>query len=338
MIHLLISGSRANCLNYTPVPETRILVVESEHFSLRAAEILRDLGPVHLGDLDEEELVREISWANVLWVRLRHKIHSSLMSCAQDLRIIVSATTGLDHIDVPEAERRGIRILSLRGESTFLEQVRATAEHTIGLTLSLLRKLPSAAQHVRTGGWRRELFWGNELHTKTVGVVGYGRLGRIVSRYFLTFGARVLVSDPLVPQREIEAAVQLVPLDYLLARADIVTLHVNLTPDTWGFWNRHRLASMKTGSWLINSSRGELIDESALLGALKTGHLGGAALDVLSNEDSGGMADSPLVQYARAHDNLLITPHIGGLTRESVEKTEHFLAERLRRLLSSCAE
>jgi D-3-phosphoglycerate dehydrogenase len=286
-----------------------------------------------MADLDRAGLMQSVAWANVLWVRLRNRIDAEVMAAAQDLRIIVSATTGLNHIDLTEAERRRIRVLSLRGETDFLREIRATAEHTIGLTLALLRHVTRAHRHVLEGGWDRDLFWGNELNEKTVGVVGYGRLGRIVAGYLQAFGARVLAADPDARADEIESGVTLLPLVDVLRAADGITLHVNLNAKTRGFFGAEQFALMKPGAWFINTARGELVDETALLAALRSGRLSGAAVDVLNDEHATGMRENPLVIYARANENLIITPHIGGCTTESVEKTELFLAEKLRTLL-----
>ena len=187
--------------------------------------------------------------------------------------------------------------------------------------------------HVHNGGWNRDLFRGHELHQKTIGVVGYGRLGRIVTRYVHAFDAHVLAADPHITLSDVASEVTLVPLEALLPAADIVTLHVNLDPTTIGFFGRAQFAAMKRGAWFINTSRGELVDEVALLEALQQGHLAGAALDVLGDEEATG-GRHPLVAYARWHPNLIITPHIGGGTVESMAKTECVLARRLTAVLT----
>lgn len=307
----------------------QILIAESKGFSPEAAWVLQNEGSLVQADLNRAGLVASVATADVLWVRLRHFIDAEVMEAAPRLQAIVSPTTGLNHIDLAEAKRRDIRVFSLRGEIAFLKDIRATAEHTIGLIFGLLRHLPAATTHVRSGGWNRDLFSGRELHQKTVGVVGYGRLGRIVARYLKVFEARVLASDPAASPENIEEDVTLLPLSSLLEQSDIVTLHVNLCAATQGFFGVRQFENIKEGAWFINTSRGELLDENALLASLESGRLSGAALDVLCNERSAGMANHPLVEYAAAHDNLLITPHLGGGTFESMQKTEVFLAQRV---------
>lgn len=307
----------------------KILVTESDGFSDRAIDLLRQSGDVVLADLDRDALLSAVRDTDILWVRLRHRIDTEVMAAATRLKIIVTATTGLNHIDVQEAERRGIRVLSLRGETEFLKDIRATAEHTLALILAVMRSLPAAAAHASAGGWNRDLFKGRELYGKTVGIIGYGRLGRIVARCLKGFETRILVTDPNVDAGTVEPWAVYASLTDLLRDADIVTLHVNLSDETRGFFGPHQFAAMKKGAWFINTARGELVDESALLESLARGWLAGAALDVLSDEYSVGMGNHPLIVYAREHNNLIITPHIGGCTVESMTKTELFLAERL---------
>ena len=265
----------------------------------------------------------------MLWVRLRHRIDSQIMAAAPRLKVIVTPTTGLNHIDLEDTRRRGIEVLSLRGENEFLADVRATAEHTIALILSLLRHVPAAMAHVKCGAWNRDQFKGSELYGKTIGVIGYGRLGRIVAHYLRAFDGRVLATDPDLNGAPVAPDVKLVSMTQLLQEADLVTLHTNLCEKTLGLFGQAEFSTMKRGAWFINTSRGELVDENALLAALRSKQLAGAALDVLCEEHSDGMGSNPLVVYAREHDNLVITPHIGGCTTESMEKTELFLAKKL---------
>ena len=312
-----------------------ILVAESLDFSKEAAALLRRCGRMTFEDLDRPSLLRAVAKTEVLWVRLRNQIDAEVMENAPHLRTIVSPTTGLNHIDLEEAARRGIRVLSLRDDTEFLKTVRATAEHTVGLMMALIRHIPAARAHVVSGGWTRDKFRGNEIAGKTAGVVGYGRLGRIVARMLLAFEMRVLASDPHVWTNDGDPGVEIVALNELLAQSDIVTLHVNLYPETSGFFGGEQFAQMKPGAWFINTARGELVDEAALLEALRSGRLAGAAVDVLSDERSTGMGSHPLVQYARQYDNLIVTPHIGGCTLESMEKTEGHMARKLADVLGT---
>jgi D-3-phosphoglycerate dehydrogenase len=315
------------------VNRPRILISEAIGFPQDALALLGEVGRVMLFDLDRRVLEADIPNADVLWVRLRHRIDAALMAKAPELRIIVTPTTGLNHIDTEEAARRGIQVISLRGKTDFLKDIRATAEHTLGLMLALLRHLPGAAADVNAGNWRRDLFQGTELHRKTVGLFGYGRLGTIVARYLRAFDARVLVTDPKITPGLLEPGLEAVSPEQLLRESDLISIHVDLHEDTRRFFTAGMFQMMKLKSCFINTSRGELIDETALLVALESGRIAGAALDVLSDESSEGMKGNPLVEYARRHGNLIITPHIGGCTFESMQKTERFLADELHGLI-----
>jgi D-3-phosphoglycerate dehydrogenase len=309
----------------------RILVAESSDFGADALKILNDLGEVDLCDIDRSELIQRVHDVDVLWVRLRTQIDKDVLDAAPILKVIATPTTGLTHIDLAEAERRSIQVVSLADESEFLKTIRATAELTVGLTLALLRRIPSACSHVYQGLWDRELFKGRELSGKTVGIVGYGRLGRIVGDYYKVFGCEVQFCD--IVELQPADGVEQVTREQLLKTSDIVSLHANYTPTNHGLINADEFGAMKRGAVFINISRGELVDEHAMLEALMSGHLAGAAADVLQGEqtlDKHSRESHPLVCYAREHDNLIITPHIGGCTWESMENTERFLAEKLR--------
>jgi len=312
----------------------RILVTESRGFSAAAAGVLEELGAVTMADIhNRAELLALTADATVLWIRLRHRIDTEVMDAGRNLRCIVTPTTGLNHIDADAAAARGTTILSLRGETDFLKDVRATAEHTLALVLGLLRRLPAAAAHTASGGWDRDSFRGRELYGKTIGIVGYGRVGRTVARYCRAFDCNVLATDPRLSPSDIEPGTVLVSLDELLQRADIVSIHASYSRESHGFFGKAEIDAMRPGAWLINTARGELVDSNAVLAALASGRIAGAALDVLDGEFAAARVENPLVAYARAHDNLLLTPHIGGCTIESMEKTEGYMAHRLREFL-----
>jgi len=296
--------------------------------------LLNSFANVRDCQLSRIDLLKELSDAEGLIVRLGYQVDEELLTAAPKLRFIATATTGLNHIDLEAAAKRSIEVLSLKGESRFLNLVTATAELTWGLLLALVRKMPTAIADVRCGNWRRDPFKGRELSGMTLGIVGYGRLGRIVASYGTAFRMKVIASDPSPISRDDN--ISFMPLAELLALADVVSVHVALTKDTLGLINEAAFGMMKAGAYLINTARGELIEESALLGALESGRLAGAALDVLSNEkqtEQSERINHPLLLYAHKHENLLITPHIGGATLESMEKTEVFMAHRLRELM-----
>lgn len=316
----------------------KVLIAESEGFSPVALRRLRDRAEVTEADLRRDELLDAVRGVDVLWVRLRNQIDEEVFAAAPHLRVLVTNTTGLNHIDLDAARTRDVHVISLRGEVELLRTVRGTAELTLGLVLALVRHLPAASAHVREGGWDRYLFKGHDLYEKTAGIVGYGRLGSIVATYFRALGMQVLATtrdtDPPSPPDQ----VSLVSLEELLGQADLVSLHVDLNPETRGMFGPRQFATMKPGAWFVNTARGEVVDETALLAALKSGRLRGAALDVLADEMALILHERPLMRYAATHDNLIVTPHIGGFTFESLARTEQHLAGRLLDYLEHMAD
>ena len=256
-----------------------------------------------------------------------------MLAHATRCRILATPVTGLDHIDLAACQERGIRVVSLRGEVEFLRTVRATAELTVALTLALLRQIPQAVTSVQGGIWDRDLFRGQELFGKTIGLVGVGRLGSLAAGYFRAFGAEVIGYDPR-PDFPTQLCTRVGSLQELFGQSDIVSIHAVYNDETRHLIGSRELAAARPGAILVNTARGGIVDEQALIEVLDRGQLAGAALDVLDGEPDI-TAGHPLVAYAQEHSNVLIVPHIGGNTRESFEKTECFLAGRVVEALAS---
>jgi len=313
----------------------RILVAEKSSFSLQGLESLGEIAPVEALDLTQAQLVQKVQDYEILVVRLGLKVDRPVLMAGKALRVVGTPTTGLDHIDLQAAQERGVAVLSLKGERLFLGQVYATAEHTFALLLCLVRHIPAAFEAVKRYEWRRDLYRGSELSDKALGIVGCGRLGSMVARYGAAFGMRVLVYDPYLA-RIPDGAVACSTLAELLAECDVISIHVPLNPQTEGMLAAEQLSLLRPGAVLINTARGAVLDEMALLHALESGRLAGAAVDVICNEQTIGQgATNPLIEYARIHDNLIITPHIGGATQESIEKADLFIANKIREYLSN---
>lgn len=306
---------------------TKIFIAEPLDFSLAAVRVLQQAGEVELRQCGRDELAAAFASYDVVWFRLAHRIDAEMLGRNPRCHILATPVTGLDHIDLAACEARGIRVVSLRGEIDFLKNVRATAELTVGLALALLRNIPSAHAAARRGEWDRDRFRGRELFGRTAGIVGMGRLGTLVAGYLRAFGMRVLGYDPREDYPH-EAAERSATMSDLLQQSDIVVLLVKYDESTRHLFGGREFAEMKPGAVLVNTSRGGVVDEQALTAALDSGRLAGAALDVLDGEPAID-AHHPLVAYARTHDNVLLTPHIGGNTVESFEKTELFLAEKV---------
>ena len=263
-----------------------MLILNSEPigYSRHAYGLLESIGSVIEKDCTRGELLSIIPDVDILIVRLRNKIDSDILNQAKKLKIIVTATTGLNHIDLKEANLHGITVLSLKGERDFLDTLTATAELTWSLILSLYRKIPEAVNHVQHGNWNRDFFIGRQLKGKTLGVIGCGRLGSIVAKYGLAFQMDVIAYDPYITS--FPENVKKVTLKRLLQLSDVITLHVNYDNSVHKMFNRGLFKFIKDKAILINSSRGELIDEKAMLEVLDSGRLSGIALDVLYGETS----------------------------------------------------
>ena len=305
----------------------RILIAEPLDFSPRAAAILSHSADVDLRSTPSDRLAQAFQEYDAVWIRLAARITADLLGSRPRTRVLAVPTTGLDHIDLDACRERNISVVSLRGETEFLKNVRATAELTLALSLALLRNIPAAYASVLSGEWKRDHFRGHELYERTVGIVGVGRLGTIVAGYFRALGARVLGYDPR-PDFPHDAVERVLSLPELLASCDVVCLMVKYDDSTRHLLGTQEFAGMKPGAILVNTSRGGVVDESAMLAALESGRLAGAALDVLDDEPHITLQHR-VVQYARQHANVLLVPHIGGNTFESFEKTETFLAKKL---------
>ena len=306
-----------------------IFNLEPEEYSSQARDLLKKVGKVEDGPLTRDQVIQQISQQDALIVRLAHQIDKEIIDAAKSLKVISTATTGLNHIDTDYAKGKKIDILSLKGETKFLEDIHATAEHTWALILALIRKVPQSFQSVKKGEWDRDSFKGRELHGATLGIVGFGRIGKKIAKYGQAFGMAVIAyTKDTIDQLD---GVSLVDsLSTILEKSDIVSIHVPLNSTTRMMFRDKEFNIMKKGSILINTSRGEIIDEDALMNAIKYGFLAGAALDVLDGEAVLiQKRKSKIIEFSRNDDRIIITPHIGGATFESMEKTEIFMAKKL---------
>lgn len=304
-----------------------VLIAEPDGFSREATVLLQANVDLEMRRCTSEELARACALYDAIWIRLGHRIDRVILGKTPRCRFFAVPATGLDHIDLEACGELGIEVLSLKGESDFLREVRATAELTLGLVLALMRKIPHAYTSVREGTWDRDRFRGRELYRQTAGIVGLGRLGSIVAGYFHAFGMTVLGYDPS-SDCTAEYLERVDSLGELLRRSDVVSLHVAYDRSTHHMIASRELGLMKSTAILVNTSRGGVVDGNALLDALRSGVIAGAALDVVEGEPHI-TADHPVVRATSSMDNLLVVPHIGGNTHESLAKTELFIARRL---------
>ncbi|MSP68223.1 MAG: phosphoglycerate dehydrogenase, partial [Alphaproteobacteria bacterium] len=305
-----------------------IKVLIADALSPRAVEIFAENGieaDVRTG-LEKDALLGIIGDYDGLAVRSATKVTAEVLAVARQLKVVGRAGIGVDNIDVTAATQRGICVMN-----TPFGNAITTAEHAIALMFALARQIPLADRSTRAGKWEKSRFVGQELAGKVLGIVGCGNIGAIVADRAQGLKMRVIAHDPyLSAERATSLGVEAVALDDLLRRADIVTLHVPLTDQTRALIDSAALAKMKRGALLINCARGGLVVESDLEPALRSGHLGGAALDVFAVEPPG---KSPLF----ALDQVVVTPHLGAATTEAQEKVAIQIAEQMSAYLKTGA-
>ena len=301
------------------MPEPPVVVI-ADPINPRAREMLAT-GPCRVVDAsgDPGTLTTHLATAWALVVRSRTKVTEALLAQAPVLRVVARAGVGVDNVDLRAATARKVRVVNAPTAATT-----SVAELTVAFVLLLVRDLYGAIEETKSGKWNRGLH-GAELSGKTVGLVGYGRIGREVARRLRAFGANVVAFDPLLPKSPDETP--LLSLDELLARSDVVSLHAALTPENHHLMNAERLGRLKRGASIINVARGALIDEAALLAALESGQVGGAALDVFESEP-------PMQAGLLRHPRVIATPHLGASTPEAQHRAGEQVAEELLRLLA----
>ncbi|MBI4362555.1 MAG: phosphoglycerate dehydrogenase [Euryarchaeota archaeon] len=294
-------------------------VLVAEEMSEEGIQVLRQGARVEVAlGLKPEELRKRMGGVEAIVVRSQVKLDRPMLEAARGLRVIGRAGVGIDNIDVEAATERGIIVLNAPEESTI-----SAAEHTLALLLSLARQVPQADASMREGKWERRRFLGTQLHGKTLGIIGLGRVGSEVARRAQAFGMQVAAYDPyLTPERAKEFGITLATLDEVVSRADFLTCHTPLTPDTRHLIGPAQFRKMKKGVHVINVSRGGVIDEEALAQALREGKVAGAALDVFETEPP---RDSPL----RGMDNVVLTPHLGASTHEAQVNVSVAIAQQV---------
>jgi D-3-phosphoglycerate dehydrogenase len=264
------------------------------------------------------ELLDLVKGAHALIVRSATTVTTEVLEAGTDLVVVGRAGIGLDNVDVATATARGVMVVNAPQSN-----VLSAAEHTMALLLAQARNVPQAHAALVAGRWERSRWTGVELSDKTLGVIGLGRIGKLVAQRALAFGMRLVAYDPFVSEdRARQMSVELVDLDTLMATADFVTIHVAKTPETIGLLNAELLAKARPGIRIVNVARGGIIDEAALADAIATGHVGGAALDVFATEPT---TESPLFGL----DSVVVTPHLGASTHEAQDKAGDTIAEQV---------
>jgi len=282
-----------------------------------------EIGPVEvLSSHDEEEILQAIQDKDVFVVRSKPQVTARIIENAPRLKVVARPGVGTDNIDKRACEARGIQVINTPEASAS-----SVAELTVGLAIALLRHLYLTCAFLKEGKWAKGQYTGKTIEGKTWGVVGFGSIGRRVAEIVKAMRAEVLAYDPYVPEEEFtrRGVKRAFRLEELLERSDIVSLHVVLNSETTGLFSEEMLRKMKKGAYLINTSRGKVIDQKALLQVLREGHLAGVALDVYETEP-------PQDLELLTHENVICTPHIGGSTEEAFLNATEVLVNKLKAL------
>ncbi|WP_299570816.1 phosphoglycerate dehydrogenase [uncultured Williamsia sp.] len=272
---------------------------------------------------DRPALLAAVTDADAILVRSATTVDAEVLAAAPKLKIVARAGVGLDNVDVPAATERGVMVVNAPTSN-----IHTAAEHAISLMFAAARQIPAADATLRNHEWKRSSFNGVEIFGKTIGVVGLGRIGQLVAARLAAFETQIIAYDPYVsPARAAQLGIELVSLDELLERADLVTVHLPKTPETLGMIGAEQLARTKKGVILVNAARGGLIDEAALADAIKSGQVRGAGLDVFATEPC---TDSPLFELPE----VVVTPHLGASTSEAQDRAGTDVAKSVRLALA----
>ncbi len=288
---------------------TKIII--ADNLEPEVVEELKKLGTVVY---KPSNLQAELKDADALIVRSATKVSHELLATNHKLKIVARAGVGLDNVDVKSCEARGIKVINTPGSSS-----NAVAELTIGLIISMLRKVQKAHHQMKNKVWDKKSLTGEEIEGKTLGIIGYGRIGSLVAKKAKALGMNVLACDP---KTKGDSNAKIVTIDELFKSSDVISLHTILTPETKDMINAKNIAKMKNGVYLVNLARGDLIDETALYEACKSGKIAGAALDVYKEEPYSGK----LLEL----DNVYFTPHLGAATKEAQLRIGKELVEKLK--------
>lgn len=310
-----------------------IIITEGQDYNPEAINIYKQIGDVQILNNQEPINWSLVHQSDALVIRLQHKIDEHILSACKNLKYIITPTTGLNHIDINTAKKNGVTILSLRGETSFLNQIPSTAEHTWALIMACQRKLLAAIEHTKQGNWNRDLFKGYNLKGKTIGIIGLGRVGKQIAQYANCFGMSVIYFDPNV-KIGTNLGIAYHDMNTLFRDADVITIHVPLEQQTERLIQAEQIKQMKSHAVIINTSRGEIWDEDAVAEALIQRNIAGAATDVLTNEfEQKSIQENILIRLQQKGYPILITPHIAGATYDSMHQTELFMAQKFEQCL-----
>jgi len=309
----------------------KIGIVEHKDFSDAAKSILSDVGKLSFFDTEKETLTDFINAKSCIFIRLKYSYCEKIITNTTELKYICTPTTGLNHVDVDFMHDNGIQVISLKGETDFLNTITATPEHTIGLALALLRNYNRAFLNKKNKIWNRELYKGLELNNTNVGIIGFGRVGNTLCKYLNAFNANVEFYDIDNGAVNRYYAKKVNSLSELINNNELIFLCASYSKKYEKFISKEFLDLMRN-KFFINTSRGEFVDEEHLIHRIQENAFKGVALDVISNE-TGENNLNRLLSLTK-ENNLIITPHIAGATYQSMWNTEVFIANKLKEALS----
>jgi len=297
-----------------------------------AKDILNNVGKVDYLELpNQKQLENKIADYDIAVIGLGLNFDRKVIDSGQKLKIIATASTGTDHIDLEYAKKRGIVVLSLKKDRNFLNTVTGTAELAFLLVLSLMRNFIPATKSTSNYCWTKK-FRGHNLYKKTLGIVGLGRLGSMMANYGKAFGMKVIAYDPCLDEEYfLKSDCEKVSFNNLLSTSDVISVHVHLNQETENMFNKKVFKLMKKNSILVNTSRGKIVNERDLLEVLRKKQIAGYGTDVLADEldFNKKFKDNELIEYSQKNDNIIITPHIGGVTYESRFATDVHIAKKI---------
>ena len=304
----------------------QIGILEPSEFSRKAIESLNLIGDVIL--FDGDNLKEFLFEKEVIFVRLNYFLGEEILRYAKNLKYICSPTTGLNHIDVKYINKKKINIISLKGENKFLSDIRATSEHTFGLILSLLRNYRNSFIS-KENKFNRDLFKGFEIYNNKIGIIGFGRIGKLLSKYIKSFNGQCYFFDKDDNVISSNGAQKVDSIEELIDRCNVICLCISYDNENQEFFNKDYIDRIKD-KFFINTSRGELVDENHLIKRINEGYFRGVALDVISNESR---KTNNLKKFLKINKNknFIITPHIGGATYTSMKRTEEFIVNKLKK-------
>ena len=303
----------------------QIGIIEPQDFSLRALTLLNDLGNV--SKFESGKIGDFLADKEIIFVRLNYYFDNHILSNAKNLKYICTPTTGLNHLDLDYLRKKNIKVISLKGEFDFLSDIRATSEHTFGLILSLLRNYKNAISTSKEN-FSRDLYKGDEIFNNSIGIIGFGRIGKLLAKYIEVFNGNSFFYDTDSSIKEIYGAKKLNSVEELISKCNVITLCASYEVISNKFFNKAYIDLLRD-KFFINTARGELINEKYLLKKVKENFFKGIAIDVIRDESKENNNLDEFLNIDKSI-NFIITPHIAGATYTSMKRTEEFIVGKLK--------